>query len=355
MGSNLELRMPPVACYICGREFGSKSIGIHVPNCRKKWEAEQLKLPKKDRKAVPEAPGDFEKVVKGEIKGKEAIKITQKILEEHNDNVLEPCQHCKRTFKPSALTRHQKSCTEDQPMVKKKTVGHASQLKAKVNYPKVKGKSAGKNNRKGSKENKKDDTSKILQDEVKKESVDTLNLAEKQPITVVAKPPLLAGGSSKIHGVFAYFQKDGKDYSKSGHNETENEIVEETSVLVNSESHDEDNEHTKEEAVSSTEEVRSGQEEEWILVNPLATREFLDDVKQKILQCVNSSASSEKSMEEEEDNLKEDSKESDRSGDNSLLSEKRFKEEQEENTNEEIKDRDRGDNNRKQAHSQDVT
>merc|ERR1711915_526168 len=84
MGSNLELRMPPVACYICGREFGSKSIGIHVPNCRKKWEAEQLKLPKKDRKAVPEAPGDFEKVVKGEIKGKEAIKITQKILEEHS-------------------------------------------------------------------------------------------------------------------------------------------------------------------------------------------------------------------------------------------------------------------------------
>merc|ERR1712121_250296 len=28
-------------------------------------------------------------------------------------------------------------------------------------------------------------------------------------------------------------------------------------------------------------------EEEWILVNPQATREFIDDIKQKILQCVN--------------------------------------------------------------------
>jgi len=40
--------MPPsfVTCYICGREFGTRSIGIHVPKCKEKWEAQQEKLPK---------------------------------------------------------------------------------------------------------------------------------------------------------------------------------------------------------------------------------------------------------------------------------------------------------------------
>ena len=40
----------PVMCYICGREFGSASINIHIPQCEKKWENEQLKLPKKQRR-----------------------------------------------------------------------------------------------------------------------------------------------------------------------------------------------------------------------------------------------------------------------------------------------------------------
>ena len=34
--------MPPVTCYICGRDFGSRSIGIHLPSCQKKWEAQQV-------------------------------------------------------------------------------------------------------------------------------------------------------------------------------------------------------------------------------------------------------------------------------------------------------------------------
>ena len=34
--------MPPVTCYICGRDFGTRSIGIHLPSCVKKWETEQV-------------------------------------------------------------------------------------------------------------------------------------------------------------------------------------------------------------------------------------------------------------------------------------------------------------------------
>ena len=34
-------KMPPVLCYICGRQFGTKSIKIHIPNCEERWEIEQ--------------------------------------------------------------------------------------------------------------------------------------------------------------------------------------------------------------------------------------------------------------------------------------------------------------------------
>ena len=54
--------MPPVMCYICGRDFGSKSITIHLPNCEKKFEAEQRKLPKSQRRPVPQRPQQFDKV-----------------------------------------------------------------------------------------------------------------------------------------------------------------------------------------------------------------------------------------------------------------------------------------------------
>ena len=27
-----------VMCYICGREYGTKSIDIHLKTCKKKWE-----------------------------------------------------------------------------------------------------------------------------------------------------------------------------------------------------------------------------------------------------------------------------------------------------------------------------
>uniref|UniRef100_A0AC34R815 Zinc finger protein 474 n=1 Tax=Panagrolaimus sp. JU765 TaxID=591449 RepID=A0AC34R815_9BILA len=47
---------PTVYCYICGRQFGSKSIDIHVPQCLNKWHAENDKLPKAQRRPEPVKP-----------------------------------------------------------------------------------------------------------------------------------------------------------------------------------------------------------------------------------------------------------------------------------------------------------
>jgi hypothetical protein len=60
-----------VTCFICGREFGKASIAIHIPQCEKKWDMEQLKLPKKQRRPCPEKPQEYERIISGELKGKD--------------------------------------------------------------------------------------------------------------------------------------------------------------------------------------------------------------------------------------------------------------------------------------------
>lgn len=50
-----------LVCYLCGRGFGSTSLGIHLPNCQQKWKTERLKLPPQvvsfiSTMALPKAP-----------------------------------------------------------------------------------------------------------------------------------------------------------------------------------------------------------------------------------------------------------------------------------------------------------
>lgn len=49
-------------CYICGREFGTASLKIHLKACAKKWEEQEALKPVKLRKPVPTPPIDFDKV-----------------------------------------------------------------------------------------------------------------------------------------------------------------------------------------------------------------------------------------------------------------------------------------------------
>jgi len=94
----------PVTCFICGRDFGTRSIAIHLPNCRKKWENEQEKLPKSQRRPLPEPPELFEKILSGEIKGKTLKKANQQAFDEFNESALVACQNCQSLF---ALSRSQ--------------------------------------------------------------------------------------------------------------------------------------------------------------------------------------------------------------------------------------------------------
>ena len=45
-----------VFCYICGRQFTDASLPIHEPQCLQKWETQNSKLPKSDRRPPPKKP-----------------------------------------------------------------------------------------------------------------------------------------------------------------------------------------------------------------------------------------------------------------------------------------------------------
>ncbi|XP_069083101.1 zinc finger protein 474-like isoform X2 [Pleurodeles waltl] len=99
----VPLKPKTLVCYICGREFGTKSLPIHEPKCLEKWKVENKDLPKEFRRPVPQKP---QLAQSGDIN-----------TEEHNEAAwqsfkgqLVPCPNCGRSFAPDRLLAHQKSC-----------------------------------------------------------------------------------------------------------------------------------------------------------------------------------------------------------------------------------------------------
>ncbi|XP_069990855.1 uncharacterized protein [Penaeus vannamei] len=90
---------PTRVCYICGREFGSRSLAIHQPQCLEKWRRENEKLPRNLQRPEPELP---ERELTHEEWNEYAWKTAQA--------QLVPCEWCGRTFFPERLEVHQRGC-----------------------------------------------------------------------------------------------------------------------------------------------------------------------------------------------------------------------------------------------------
>ncbi|KAH0949479.1 hypothetical protein HN011_005313 [Eciton burchellii] len=98
-----------ITCYICGRDFGTSSITIHEPQCLKKWRAENDKLSPARRRKEPQKP---EVVYTQDPQGN--MVVDQTATAEANWmshlNQLVPCKYCGRTFNPDRVNVHEKSC-----------------------------------------------------------------------------------------------------------------------------------------------------------------------------------------------------------------------------------------------------
>eukprot|EP00058_Branchiostoma_floridae_P024438 XP_002609928.1 hypothetical protein BRAFLDRAFT_85876 [Branchiostoma floridae] len=99
-------RPATVVCYICGREFGTKSISIHEPQCMKKWHIENDQLPKSMRRPEPKKP----EVRPITASGSYDIDAMNEAAWQAAQANLVPCPICGRTFLPDRLVVHQRSC-----------------------------------------------------------------------------------------------------------------------------------------------------------------------------------------------------------------------------------------------------
>eukprot|EP01135_Chromosphaera_perkinsii_P010405 Nk52_evm77s2118 gene=Nk52_evmTU77s2118 len=97
-----------VVCYICGREFTSKSLPIHEPQCATKFKAQQDLLPPEQRKSLPKKPSALSS---GEGLTNEERNA---IAAEAHASSLSECPNCGRTFNPDRLPVHLKSCKPGQ-------------------------------------------------------------------------------------------------------------------------------------------------------------------------------------------------------------------------------------------------
>lgn len=162
-------------CFICGNEYALKRIENHIFMCEQKWDAEQKLLKREDRKACPKAPPGFYNIIRRSMKhsryesfvGEPEDKLEKALLpkepkelngpkeeessfeaskrkpiepykkqeedratspvvnhgmssfvvaEKVDDQELESCPHCSRTFLPERLKIHLKSCKAGKPL-----------------------------------------------------------------------------------------------------------------------------------------------------------------------------------------------------------------------------------------------
>ena len=104
---------PTVICYICGREFGSKSISIHEPQCLKKWQNENSRLPHGQRRPPPVKPQILPSI--GGSNKADNERFNEMAWQAAQANLAE-CDNCGRTFQPDRLEIHQRSCKPGKPL-----------------------------------------------------------------------------------------------------------------------------------------------------------------------------------------------------------------------------------------------
>eukprot|EP00667_Euglena_gracilis_P003429 EG_transcript_3437 len=99
-----------LVCYLCGQQFGTQSLPIHVPQCYKKRLIQWHSGDPATRGPKPRDPATVDFNVPSSLgNGMDIDAFNQLNFEQYNSN-LSPCPNCARTFNPTALQVHLRSC-----------------------------------------------------------------------------------------------------------------------------------------------------------------------------------------------------------------------------------------------------
>merc|ERR1719231_1546347 len=86
-------------CWVCGREFGTASIGIHEPKCEKLWNAREATKPHSMQRPPLVKPEGLDSAT--------TKKARNEIARSHHMSVMmESCFLCPRTFAEGRLKKH---------------------------------------------------------------------------------------------------------------------------------------------------------------------------------------------------------------------------------------------------------
>jgi hypothetical protein len=103
-----------VICYICGRQYGRSSLGIHLRQCKKLWNQREALKPEYERKQLPTPPENFERAIaSGDIEHMDERAINAQntaAFDSYNTEALDSCPHCGRSFLAEPLKIHMRSC-----------------------------------------------------------------------------------------------------------------------------------------------------------------------------------------------------------------------------------------------------
>ena len=92
----------------CGREYGTTSLKIHLPQCEKLFiERESLK-PKNERRSLPSA-------LSVPIDSSDMKSYNQQAYQQYQNESMITCQWCSRRFADDRIHIHHRSCTQDKP------------------------------------------------------------------------------------------------------------------------------------------------------------------------------------------------------------------------------------------------
>eukprot|EP00759_Apiculatamorpha_spiralis_P003378 PhF_6_TR11585/c1_g1_i2/m.18743 len=100
-----------LVCYMCGQQFGTASLGIHMPQCYEKKMAEWKNADPKTRGPKPNHPDtvDLSHVPKS-VKDVDAVsEFNEAQFKDYKENMSQ-CPNCGRKFLPDRLEVHLRSC-----------------------------------------------------------------------------------------------------------------------------------------------------------------------------------------------------------------------------------------------------
>lgn len=103
-------------CPLCGREYGTASLEIHMKSCKQKYELQQRDLPKNMRKSADVIIAQYQANkarMEASLAGGGAYdfdRMADQAFETYNKEALVACSNCGRTFLPDRLIVHQRSC-----------------------------------------------------------------------------------------------------------------------------------------------------------------------------------------------------------------------------------------------------